>query len=447
MEVLTAEVKCLREENKDLRSEVSDLKRKVLERLTAPVPPRTQYSSVTAESNAAALPRQSSSSSAAAPGGVLPAVDAQVRQINSNGQDSSQAAGLREIPRQAKKPVALMPLNDLTFRKFVINKPGSVKRKLSFHPCESVSPASSLSASRNLEKLKARLTAAAADILWLRHRAGTHASLSVFSCQERGQITADTVGQAGNARWHQGKVVCLIASQFAAAVRCGKPDYLLKRMLYPKPGAVSEAMAYGREYKPDAVASYVQLLTVTNIEVDVRETELHLHPQYNFIGASPNRIVTVAVDEGLLEVKCPLSQKGKTDLEAAKQKNFCCEVVGLEMRLKRKHPYFFQVQGQMAVTGHKWCDFVIWTEDLEDTESKGMTHHIETIDFDKRFFDEEILLGLLHFSKHALFPGTLTRRLRRLGTLTKKYVSYKQWLARFYDVHDGEGLKKSFRKL
>ncbi|KAG0429715.1 hypothetical protein HPB47_023355 [Ixodes persulcatus] len=86
-------------------------------------------------------------------------------------------------------------------------------------------------------------------------------------------------------------------------------------MLYPKPGAVSEAMAYGREYEPDAVASYVQLLMLADIEVEVRETGLHLHPQYNFIGASPDRIVTVAGDEGLLEVKCPLSQKGKTDHE------------------------------------------------------------------------------------------------------------------------------------
>ncbi|KAM7289206.1 uncharacterized protein ISCGN_029337 [Ixodes scapularis] len=316
------------------------------------------------------------------------------------------------VPSEAKKPAALMPLTDLTFRKFVINKPGSVKRKRSFDPCQSVSLASSSSASRNLERLKARLTAAAPDMLWLRYAGGAcqavpprpplpicddedlwatsasdtvqahMASLPVLSCQERGQITADTVGQADNLRWHKERVGRVTASQFAAAVRCKKPDYLLKRMLYPKPGAVSEAMAYGREHEPDAVASYVQLLTLADIEVEVRETGLHLHPQYNFIGASPDRIVTVAGDEGLLEVKCPLSQKGKTVLEAAKLKNFCCEVVGLEVRLKRKHPYFFQVQGQMAVTGHKWCHFVIWTEDLEDTESKGMTH-IETIDFDE----------------------------------------------------------------
>lgn len=74
----------------------------------------------------------------------------------------------------AKKPAALMPLNDLMFRKFVINKPGSVKRKRLFDPCKSVSATSSSSASRNLEKLKARLTTVQVHM----------ASLSVFSCQE-----------------------------------------------------------------------------------------------------------------------------------------------------------------------------------------------------------------------------------------------------------------------
>ncbi|KAG0417542.1 hypothetical protein HPB47_005532 [Ixodes persulcatus] len=58
--------------------------------------------------------------------------------------------------------------------------------------------------------------------------------------------------------------------------------------------------------------------------------------------------------------------------------------------------------------------------------------HIETIDFNTKFIGAEVLPGLLHFSKHALFPEMLTRRLKRIGSLTEKYVSYKQWLAGFY---------------
>ncbi|KAG0417541.1 hypothetical protein HPB47_005531 [Ixodes persulcatus] len=154
---------------------------------------------------------------------------------------------------------------------------------------------------RSLEKLKARLTAAVPDMLWLRYAGGACqpvppkpplpicdgedlsaisaldtvlASLSVFSCRERAQITADTLGQADNPRWHRERVGRVTASEFAAAVRCENPDYLLKRMFYPKPGTVSEAMTYGREHKPDVVASYVQLLMAADIEVEIKETGL-----------------------------------------------------------------------------------------------------------------------------------------------------------------------------
>ena len=42
-------------------------------------------------------------------------------------------------------------------------------------------------------------------------------------------------------------------------------------------------------------------------------------------------------------------------------------------RLKRDHAYYAQLQGQMGVSGAKWCDFIVYT-------SKGMyVHLIRTI--------------------------------------------------------------------
>ncbi|CAN7943224.1 unnamed protein product [Ixodes hexagonus] len=109
--------------------------------------------------------------------------------------------------------------------------------------------------------------------------------------------------------------------------------------------------------------------------VQVRETGLHIHPNYSFIAASPDRIVTMGTEEGLLEVKCPPSKMGLTPEEACKYTDFCCEVVDGEVHLKgKKHPYYYQVQGQMAVTGHKWCDFVVWT----NNKTVARSTHIET---------------------------------------------------------------------
>jgi hypothetical protein len=31
-------------------------------------------------------------------------------------------------------------------------------------------------------------------------------------------------------------------------------------------------------------------------------------------------------------------------------------------KLKKNHEYYDQVQGQMGLTGTKWCDFVVYTQ-------------------------------------------------------------------------------------
>lgn len=64
---------------------------------------------------------------------------------------------------------------------------------------------------------------------------------------------------------------------------------------------------------------------------------------------------------GLLEIKCPHSVKRKTPLQAAKEaKTFMCrEENGL--LYNEIHQYYYQVQGQLGITGAKWCDFVVYT--------------------------------------------------------------------------------------
>ena len=58
------------------------------------------------------------------------------------------------------------------------------------------------------------------------------------------------------------------------------------------------------------------------------------------------------------------------------------------LRLKCGHPYYAQVQGEMDITGRKWCDFIIYTE-------KGI--NVEHIDFDQDFWDKDLLPKLVEF--------------------------------------------------
>ncbi|XP_037501046.1 uncharacterized protein LOC119374915 [Rhipicephalus sanguineus] len=267
-------------------------------------------------------------------------------------------------------------------------------------------------------------------------------------CQEdRDRICIQTAGQASNKSWYTARIGRLTASLFKRICRCIKPEGLLKTLLYPSGRAVSEALVYGRVHEKDAVDAYVAILRHRDSTVEVLETGLHVHNKYPFVAASPDRIVTVNGEEGLLEVKCPFSKRGLTIEEACADRAFCSIFQDGEAILKRDHHYFYQVQGQMAVTGHKWCDLVLWVESGNPTEPHQI--NAERIDFDLNFWEQEILPGLLHFMRHALVPELLTKRLKRLGKLYTcgQYVSHKMLQRGFYVCEPRDDLLVKIRKL
>lgn len=53
-------------------------------------------------------------------------------------------------------------------------------------------------------------------------------------------------------------------------------------------------------------------------------------------------------------------------MDAFKHSYFCYKLATQPdetstVELKHTHPYYAQIQGQLAVTERKWCDFVIFT--------------------------------------------------------------------------------------
>ena len=56
--------------------------------------------------------------------------------------------------------------------------------------------------------------------------------------------------------------------------------------------------------------------------------------------------------------------------------------------LKKCHPYYTQVQGQLALTGAEWCDFIVYTH-------KGLI--IQRIPFDLTFWNYLEKLAEVYF--------------------------------------------------
>ena len=75
-----------------------------------------------------------------------------------------------------------------------------------------------------------------------------------------------------------------------------------------------------------------------------------------------------------------------------KHAGFCSQLQTLpdgskQVMLQRKHPYVAQVQGQMAVGGSTWCDFVMYTKSIS----------IERIYFDEDYWLHTLLPKLIDF--------------------------------------------------
>ena len=95
---------------------------------------------------------------------------------------------------------------------------------------------------------------------------------------------------------------------------------------------------------------------------------LFIHKEYGFLGASPDGIaIFTSGEKALLEVKCPLTAKGLSLEEwIALKKNTCLEKkVNSEIKLKRTHDYYYQIQMQLDCCDIDFVYFVIFLGEEE----------------------------------------------------------------------------------
>ena len=220
------------------------------------------------------------------------------------------------------------------------------------------------------------------------------------------EIEQSTRDQAQNPLWYSVRRYRITASNFGA-VYCRKPTTPPQSLVLQIIGAkqfYSQATNWGKKNEPVALEKYQQK------QQDCGHHGLYYCPSgfvvsehHPYLGASPDAVVhdpTEANPFGLAEVKCPYSHRNQSPLQAAESKDFCCNIElnsdgESTLRLKRSHPYFCQVQGQMAITERTWYDFVIYTE-------KSIS--VERIRYDSEFWNQDLLPKLTTFYDNCLAP-------------------------------------------
>ena len=80
-----------------------------------------------------------------------------------------------------------------------------------------------------------------------------------------------------------------------------------------------------------------------------------------YIACSPDGIIENG--QGLVEVKCPWSIRNlpPNSPDALKKPSYRGMLQENELKLKKSHKYYYQIQWQCYVYGASYCDFVIYT--------------------------------------------------------------------------------------
>lgn len=167
-------------------------------------------------------------------------------------------------------------------------------------------------------------------------------------------MTFEAQQQQRTEDWHRARLGKVTASRIAdvmATIKTGeavsrrnyRAEKVLERIsgIPQENGYRSSAMIYGTENEDRALLGYS-----FEAGIDVAPVGFIPHPTIANAGASPDGLVG---DDGLVEVKCP---EANGYLEALLGKTI-------------PEKYLLQMQWQMACTGRKWCDYVVWREGLD----------------------------------------------------------------------------------
>ncbi|KAH0807689.1 hypothetical protein GEV33_015102 [Tenebrio molitor] len=173
------------------------------------------------------------------------------------------------------------------------------------------------------------------------------------------QITAieeETRSQSASQKWKQERHLRLTASNFGEICRMRSTtscQNMVKRLLYCTFKG-NRYTRWGTEHESLAIEEFELKYGFT-----VSKCGFFIDKTHYYLGASPDGLID---NNALIEVKCPANCVDVSPEEGIERKLIkFAEMKQNKMYLKRTHPYFYQVQGQLAITQKDVCFFVIWT--------------------------------------------------------------------------------------
>ena len=192
-----------------------------------------------------------------------------------------------------------------------------------------------------------------------------------------------TTSQASSKEWFAERSKRITASTFGQIMKRKKDiNSSFLHNTFSKGQFHSKPTSYGI-----ANESKAKMMFIKSSGAHLHDVGLIVNPKFPFIGATPDAIICKDGKSSIMEVKCPYSARDLTFTEAIdKIKDFFLTKDGNDIKLKQSHEHYFQVQGQLLVSGATECYFITYTR---------KDFHCEVIFPDKKIMNE-LLQKLVH---------------------------------------------------
>ena len=177
---------------------------------------------------------------------------------------------------------------------------------------------------------------------------------------------------------------------------------LVESIIYKPPPDSAAALEWGRSHEDIARQTYITTKKEQFGQLyQVKKTGIHISVENPWLAASPDGLIEDPSENderryGILEIKCPYSARKMTPEDACHEINhFYCTSINGHTLLKQTHNYYYQIQGQLAITQLPWCDFVVWTP-------HGTS--VERIEWDITLWQQKVFPKLKIFYHEYLLP-------------------------------------------
>lgn len=220
------------------------------------------------------------------------------------------------------------------------------------------------------------------------------------NANRRSDIEKETRAQGNSPAWHVYRKMMLTASNFGEICRrrsTTKVHNLVKKLMY-YPIRENKVTKYGHVSEEKARKQLSD-----DLGEEIAECGLFISEEHPFLGASPDGLIG---DDGLAEFKCPFKAQTLTPQQAMEEHSDIRSIFDAKdpNQMNRKHRFYYQVIGQLRVTGRQYCRFVLWTP---------LGYKEVIVQRDDEFWETQMRDKLINFYNKVMIPEIIDGRIPR----------------------------------